>query len=49
MKVGEIVFEGAIDTVNRGIPNAGHSSMVCPDAVLYVNMLLPVLVKLTLK
>ena len=26
MVVGKVVFEGAIDNVNRGVPNAGHTS-----------------------
>ena len=47
MVVGKVVFEGAIDNVNRGIPNAGHTSsnsnglsrccVVCEYAVGQVN------------
>ena len=45
MVVGKVVFEGTIDNVNRGIPNAGHTSsnglsrccVVCEYAVGQVN------------
>ena len=45
MVVGKVVFEGAIDDVDRGIPNAGHTSsnslsrccVVCEYAVCQVN------------